>query len=255
MKKITYFLTCVLSFTPFCTNADTIKVLTTGAYKQMVLAMAPSFEKQTGHQLDIQNDTAGALVKRIENGESFDVLVLTPAGINSFVKADRLSESSVTLLAKVAIGMAIRSGEPLPKLATLEDFKQILQQSKKVAYINPSSGGSSGIYLDGLFQRLGMTEMLKNKSVLVNGGLVADKLVSKEADLAIHQVSEILPVNGVTLIGTLPEEIQNYTVYVGAINKTTKHPSEAKAFLSSLTSPTALEVMKSKGMLSADKPF
>jgi len=249
MRLIPFLVLLVAGLLGCGAHAETLKVLTTGAYKQMVVAMAPIFTAQSGHQLDIQNDTAGALVKRIDAGESFDVLVLTPGPIRAFVNAGKIAESSVSPLAKVAIGLAIPAGLPAPRLASVEDFKQILQGARRIAYINPASGGSSGIYLDGLFQRLGLAEMIRPKAVLVNGGLVAEKLISREADLAIHQISEILPVKDVTLIGPLPEEIQNYTVYVGAINKTTQHESAASAFLAMLTSPAAQQVMQSKGML------
>ena len=87
-----------------------------------------------------------------------------------------------------------------------------------MAYIDPTSGGYSGIYLDGLFQRLAIADSVRSKAVLVPGGLVAERLVTGEADLAIHQISEILPVAGVTVVGPLAEAIQNYTTYAGAVS-------------------------------------
>jgi len=123
--------------------------------------------------------------------------------------------------------------------------------ARKVAYIDPAAGGSSGIYLDGLFQRLGLAEAVRAKAVLVPGGLVADKLVSGEADLAIHQISEILPVRGAQLVGPLPEAIQNYTTYAGAVSAGSRHPDAAQAFLLTLSGADAAQTVRAKGMLPA----
>jgi molybdate transport system substrate-binding protein len=117
-----------------------------------------------------------------------------------------------------------------------------------VAYIDPASGGSSGIYLAQLFETLGIAAPIAAKAVLVPGGLVAQRVVSGEAELAIHQISEILAVPGAVLVGPLPAEIQNYTVYVGAVSATARDAAAAQALLAALAGPGALPVLKDKGM-------
>jgi molybdate transport system substrate-binding protein len=229
-------------------HADTIKVLTTGAFKQVVVAQAPAFEARTGHHLDIVNDTAGAVSKRVEGGEAFDVLVLTPAALKALGAAGKVAPDSVVALAKVGIGVAVKAGAPLPDISTVDAFKQALANARKVAYIDPGSGGSSGIYLDKLFATLGVADVVKPKAVLVQGGLVAEKLVNGEADLVVHQISEILPVAGVTLVGPLPEAIQNYTIYGGAVSAHTTHMEAARAFLADLHGASAEAVLRTKGM-------
>lgn len=229
-------------------QADTVKVLTTGAFKQVVVAMAPVFQARTGHTLDIQNDTAGALTKRIAAGETFDVLILTPAGLKTLAQNGVVDGASIMPLAKVAIGVAVKAGATKPAIGTVDEFKQALLQAKHVAYIDPQSGGSSGIYLDQLFQRMGLSDMLRPKAVLVPGGLVAERLVSGQADLAIHQISEILPVQGAELVGPIPEAIQNYTYYAAALSERSKSSEPAKAFLSVLGQKDAGDVIRAKGM-------
>ena len=229
-------------------QADTIKVLTSGAFKQVVLALVPGFEARTGHKVEVQNDTAGALSKRIEGGEAFDVVVLTPAGLKPFAADGKVVADSVAPLARVAIGVAVPAGAPKPAIATVDEFKAALLAARKVAYIDPASGGSSGIYLDGLFQRIGIADAVHAKAVLVQGGYVAEKLPSGEADLAVHQISEILPVKGVDLVGPLPEAVQNYTTYAGAVGGHTTHPQAARAFLAALHGPEAAETLRTKGM-------
>lgn len=241
------FIACLL----FCANAvqaDTIKVLTTGAFKQVLVGLAPAFETKTGHKLDIHNDTAGALSKRIDNGETFDVLVLTPGGLKALGERGVVDPRSIKPLAKVAIGVAIKAGAPKPAIGTVDEFKQALMQAKRVAYIDPKSGGSSGIYLDQWFEKAGLADMIRPKAELVQGGLVAERLVSNQADLAIHQISEILPVQGVDLVGPVPEAIQNYTLYGVAVSSRTQHSEAAKSFVALLSHPDAAEVIRAKGM-------
>ena len=249
MRLLATLLLSTLAFTATLAQADTIKVLTTGAFKQVVVALVPAFEARTGHKVEVQNDTAGALARRINAGESFDVLVLTPAGLKTLATEGKVTASSVVPLAKVAIGVAVKAGAAHPAMASVEDFKQAVLAARKVAYIDPAAGGSSGIYLDGLFQRMGIAEAVRPKAVLVPGGLVADKLVSGEADLAIHQISEILPVSGAQLVAPLPEAIQNYTTYAGAVSARSSHPQAAQAFLTTLSSAEAAQTIRAKGML------
>lgn len=232
-------------------RADTIKVLTSGAFKQIVVAMVPAFEARTGNKVAVENDTAGALAKRIAGGEAFDVLVLTPGGLKPLAEQGVVDAASVISLAKVGVGVAVKAGAPQPKIATVDDFKQAIVAAHKVAYIDPAAGGSSGIYLDGLFKRLGLADVVRAKAVLVPGGLVAERLVTGEADLAVHQISEILPVPGVTLVGPLPESIQSYTTYAAAASKTSGHPEAARAFLDTLSGPDAARIMHDKGMTPA----
>jgi molybdate transport system substrate-binding protein len=249
MRLLPTLLLPTLALTASLARADTIKVLTTGAFKQVVVALVPAFEARTGHKVEVQNDTAGALSKRIAAGESFDVLVLTPAGLKTLATAGKVTADSVAPLAKVAIGVAVKAGAPQPAMSSVEDFRQAVLAARKVAYIDPAAGGSSGIYLDGLFQRMGIAEAVRAKAVLVPGGLVANRLVSGEADLAIHQISEILPVAGAQLVGPLPEAIQNYTTYAGAVSAASRHPQAALAFLATLSGAEAAQTIRAKGML------
>ena len=236
-----------------CAGADAagaaeLKVLTAGAFKPVVAALAPVFEGQTGHTVRIENDTAGALARRIGNGEAFDVVVLTPAAMELLEQAGRVARGSSVRLARVAIGVAVKQGAPLPAIGSESALRQALLAARAVAYIDPAAGGSSGIYLAQLFQRMGIAAQIAPKAVLVPGGLVAQRLVSGEADLALHQISEILAVPGVTLVGPIPAEVQNYTVYAGGLAATSADLPAARAFLELLAGERAKTVLKDKGM-------
>lgn len=227
--------------------AAEVKVLTAGAMKQVVLALQPEFEKQ-GHRLVVDNDTAGALRKRIEAGESFDLAVITPGVIDALGSRGKVVPGSKTSLARVAIGVMVPKGAKLPDISSVDAFKRALMEAKTVAYIDPASGGSSGIYLDKLFETWGIADQIRAKAKLKRGGYVADLLVSGDAELGIHQISEIVPVKDVVLVGPLPAKIQNYTTYVGAVSATARDAAAAKAFLELLAGPSGAAVLRDKGM-------
>jgi molybdate transport system substrate-binding protein len=230
--------------------AAEVKVLTAGAFKSVVLAVQPEFEK-SGHKLVVDNDTVGALTKRIEAGEAFDVVVVSPAAIDDLAKKGKVADGSKASLARVGIGVMVKAGAPAPDISSVEAFKRALLSAKSVAYIDPASGGSSGIYLANLFDKLGIANDIKPKAKLKQGGYVADLIKSGEAELGIHQISEILPVKEVTLVGPLPAEIQNYTTYAAGIGAGARDNAAAKALIDVFSGPVAAAVLKEKGM---DKP-
>ena len=231
--------------------AAELKVLSTGAFKQVVAAMVPLYEARSGNKVVLENDTAGGLAKKIAAGASFDLLILTPSLVKDLVTQQKVAAATVVNLASVGIGVMVPDGAAPPAIATVEQFKQALMEAKSVAYIDPASGGSSGIYLVQLLKQWGMFEQIKQKAVLVQGGHVADKLVAGQAVLGIHQISEILPVKGVTLVGPLPPAIQNYTVYTAAVASATAQREAALAFLQLLSGPEAAQVLRDKGMQAA----
>ena len=229
------------------TRATEIRVLTAGAFKPVVETLAHAYEERTRNVVVVVNDTVGALVRRIEAGEAFDVAVLTPEAVAQLGKAGLVVPGAVPL-AQVGIGVAIREGAPVPEVGTTAAFTQALLAAQAVAFVDPASGGSSGIYLAHLFEQLGIADRIMQKAVLVPGGLVATRVVSGEADLALHQISEILAVPGARLAGPIPAELQQYTVYVGVIGAAARDRDMAATFLRDLTGEGAASVLKQKGM-------
>jgi molybdate transport system substrate-binding protein len=227
--------------------AAEIKVLTAGAMRGVVDALVPGFEKQTGHKVAVDNATAGALAKRIEGGEAFDLAIITPKVLASLAQKGKTAGSR-TDLAKVGMGVAVKAGAPLPDIGTVEAFKRTLVAARSVAYIDPKAGGSSGIYFDGLLARLGIADEVRPKAKLKQGGHVADLVASGEAELGVHQISEILPVKGVVLVGPLPAEVQNFTTYSAALAAAARDAAAARALIAHLSGPAAVPVLKARGM-------
>ena len=227
--------------------AADLKVLTAGAYKGTLLEIVPEFEKRTGHKVTTNNDTAGGLARRVAAGEHFDVVIMPPAGMAQFL-GSQLVQSSAKPLARVGIGVVVRQGAPRPDLSSVDAWKQSLLAARSVGYIDPASGGSSGIYLAKLFEKMGIAEQLKPKSVLVRGGLVAEKVASGEAEIGMQQMSELLAVPGVVVVGPIPLDVQHYTIYSGAISSASRNRAAADQLMLTLADPSNGPLLKKKGL-------
>ena len=251
IKSLALLLALALPIAPL--QAQTLKLLTAGAFKEVVLAVLPGFEARTGLKVEVASDTAGGLVRRIEGGQDFDVVIVTRDGIKRLASAGAVASETGRDIATVGIGIGMKEGGAPPPLATVEQFKSALRLAKGIAYIDPASGGSSGIYLDGLFRRLEIAELVRPKAVLVPGGLAAERVLRGEADIALQQASEILPVKGVVLVGMLPEAIQSYTTYAAGVSTRSASKDAARALLDALSNPQAAEIIRAKGMTPASR--
>jgi len=229
-------------------GAAEIRVMHGGAFTQVITGIVPEFEKQSGHKVTLERETVGALTKRIEAGGAFDIAILTPDAIDSLSKKGKILAGSGVNLARVGVGVVVKAGSPKPDISSVDAFKRALIAAKSVAYIDPVAGGSSGIYVAGLLDKLGVADVVKPRAVLIHGGAVAEHIAKGEAELGIHQISEILPVPGIDLVGPLPREIQNYTTYAAGLSVGAKDNEAAKALIKALTGPAAAAVVKSKGM-------
>ncbi len=232
--------------------AAELRVITTGAFKPVLVALAPAFEGDTGRRLVLANDTAGGAARRVAAGEAFDVVVLTPGGLDELARAGRVVPDSRRPLARVGIGVAVKRGAPLPDISTADALRQTLLGARAVAYVDPAAGGSSGIYLARLFERWGIAAQIAPKAVLVPGALAAQRLVSGEADVALQQMSELLAVPGAVVVGPIPAEVQKWTVYAGAgagaVGSAAAEPAAAQALLDRLSGGPARAALQAIGM-------
>jgi len=227
--------------------AADLKLLTAGAYRPVADEIVPAFEKKTGHTVTIQNDTAGGLAKRVAAGEYFDIVVMPPLMMGPYL-GSRLVESSTKALARSGIGVAVKQGAAKPDISSVDAWKQSLLAAPSIAYVDPASGGSSGIYLAKLFEKMGIAEQLKPKTVLVHGGRVAEKVASGEAAIGLQQTSELVAVAGAELVGPIPLDVQNYTIYSGAVSTASRNRAAADALMLVLANPENLPLLKKKGL-------
>jgi len=224
-----------------------IKVISGGAFKQVLNALAEQYEKTSGSKLGLTYRTVGQHLKLIESGEeTFDVAVLTPEAIDGLIKNGKVVAGSRADLARTGVGVVVKAGAPLPDISSVEAFKRTLLAAKSVAYIDPAAGGSSGIYVGKLLERLGIAAAVNAKAKLIHGGAVADHIADGEAEIGVHQISEILAVKGAVLVGPLPADIQNFTVYAAGVGTAAK--DGASALVKFLAGPHAGPIIKAKGM-------
>jgi molybdate transport system substrate-binding protein len=228
--------------------ADTIKVLTAGAYKPVILEVLPDFEKRTGHKVTVENDTAGALAQRVRAGEAFDIVVVPTGGIEALAGEGKVVGQTMTPLGKVGVGVAVAANAPTPDISSTDALRRTLLAARAVAYRDPASGGTSGIYVAKLFERMGIANEIKAKSVLARGDLAADKVASGEADIALQQASELRLVPTVKFVGLLPAEIQNWTIYAGALHPNTRSKDAALSLITALRDPAVDQILQKRGL-------
>jgi len=162
--------------------ASDFKVISGGAFKQVLNALAAQYEKESGNKLDLIYRTVGQHLQLIKSGqEPFDVAVLTPDAIDGLIKDGKVAAGSRADLAKTGVGVVVKAGAPLPDISSVEAFKRTLLAAKSVAYIDPAAGGSSGIYVGKLLERLGIAAEINAKAKLIQGGEVASHVVDGEA--------------------------------------------------------------------------
>ena len=230
-------------------DAAEIRVLSAGAMKLVVAELGEQFARETGHAVTIvDSGPVGVMQKRLMDGEAADVIVLSDTGIDFLAGKGFVLGGSRTDLARTAIGVAVREGAPRPDISTAEAFKRALLEAKSITYVDPARGATSGVHFAGVLERLGIADQMKPKTVLVQGGAAADKLVTGEAEICVHQISEILPVKGVTLVGPLPKELQKITTYSAGIPARVSAPEAATAFVQFMARPAVKPRLAEMGL-------
>lgn len=230
-------------------QAAEIKVLSALALREVIEDLAPKFERATGHKLAIAFATLGVVVKRIQGGETADVVVIPRQGIASLVKDGKIPADNVTIVARSGIGVAVRKGAPRPDISSPEAFKRTLLAAKSVTYSNPALGGASGIHFAKVLDRLGIADEVKAKSVfLPKDGPVGVLVAKGEAEIAVQQMQLLFQVPGIDIVGPLPGDLQETVVFSAAVMGAAKNADAAQALIDFLRSPEAAVVIKAKGL-------
>jgi len=220
-------------------HAAEIKVVSTNAFKTALEDLGPKFEQSSGHKLAITWGTAAGLKAEIEKGAAADVAVLTDAGADDLIKQGKLAAR--TPIARSGIAVAIQKGAPKPALANADDFKKMVLAAKSIAWVET---GASGIYLKGLFERLGIADEIKGKLKPVKAA--GEAVAHHEAEIGFTQVSEILPFAGADVGGMLPPDVQSFTSFSVALHA--KDSTPAEALVKFLKTEAAADVIKAKGL-------
>jgi molybdate transport system substrate-binding protein len=228
-------------------QAAELKVLTSVALTSVLDELKPSFEKATGHKLSIGYDLIAAHRKRILEGETADVIILSRATMEELQKAGKFSAGSLVNVAGTPVSVAARAGAPKPDISTVEAFKQTLLNARSIVYADPAKGGASGVYFARVLDRLGIAEQMKAKTILVPGAQAAEVVARGEAELGVAQGSEIVPVPGAQFVGPLPGELASMTMFTGAIGAGSKSPEAANQLIGFLRGAEGASRFSAKG--------
>jgi molybdate transport system substrate-binding protein len=232
-------------------NGAEIKVLSAGSLKLAMDQLLPDFQKSSGDTVTIDYGTAGAIAGRIQKGELADVTIVSRSQLEMLESQGKVVQGSRVNIAGVGVGVAIRKGAPKPDISSVEAFKRALSLARSVGYVNPALGSSSGIYVAGMLERLGIAQDLKSKIKLVTvaGDIdgVFQGVANGDIEMQIGQISEIAIAPGVDLAGPLPNEIQNFTLLAAGVVAASKAPEPAKALIKFIASPISASVLKANG--------
>jgi molybdate transport system substrate-binding protein len=221
-----------------------IKVLSTNGVATVLRELAPQFERAKGHKLAITLGATAKLKQQIGEGAAFDVAILTAEATDDLIKQGKIAGARADL-AKSGIGVAVRAGARKPDIGSTEAFKRALIGAKSVAY---SAQGMSGIYFASLLERLGIADEMKPKSKVQQGTPTGEAAARGEAELAIQQISELMPVAGIELVGPLPAELQLYTVFSAGLGAQAAQKEAGRALIDFLSAQMTKPLLAAKGL-------
>jgi molybdate transport system substrate-binding protein len=235
-------------------HAADVHVMISAGFFEVYSELGPAFEHASGNRLVTTRgpslgDSPEAIPTRLAHGEPADVVILDAASANELASRGVIEADSKVNLARSLIGMVVRAGAAKPDISSVEALKQTLLAAKSIAY----SDSSSGTYLTTtLFPKLGVADQIAGKIRKIrgppSGEPVAAVIARGEAEIGFQQVSEIIHVPGITLVGPIPADVQPMIFYAGAITSSAQQPDAGRALIRFLTSPEAAPVITKAGL-------
>ncbi len=223
---------------------NVLRLLSTLALKGAVERLAGQYRAKTGVTLDADFAPTVGLMKRLGEGETADVLILTREGLDELAATGSVVAASKVDLARSYVGLAVKAGQARPDVSTEAALRAALLAARSVAY---SKIGASGLYFAELIQRLGIAPEI-NAHATVTAGFTAERLITGEADLAVHQLSELKQVAGVDIVGAIPHSLQSPAVFTAGRMASSTKVAEADALLTYLASPEVAPVLRDSGL-------
>jgi len=223
---------------------STIDVLCTLGMRSVLVDVADAFTREKGVEFSASYQSTVALMERIAHGESADIAIVTDIAIETLIAQGRVLRESRRDLASSGVGLAVRAGAPPPDISTPDALKHALLSARSITY---TVTGASGIYFAQVIERLGIADAVKAKAI-VRDGLAGELAARGEVELAVQQVSELMQVKGIDIVGPLPPEVQKSTVFSAGIFTSAKNPADAVALIAWLSTPATAAIIRAKGM-------
>lgn len=231
-------------------QAAELHVMSSGGFTAAYKLLGPKFASQTGNALDTalgpsMGKSPEAIPNRLARGEPADAVIMVGYALDDLIKQGKVIPDSRVELADSRIGMVVRAGAAKPDISSPDGLKQVLLHAKSIAY----SDSASGVYIEReLFKKLGIEEQVRQKAKMIPRIPVASVVANGDYEIGFQQVSELLPVQGATFVGRIPESLQSVTRFAAGIPVGAQHPKEAKALLDYLASPEVQADVKSTGL-------
>jgi molybdate transport system substrate-binding protein len=224
---------------------ENIRMLSTLGLMGAMRSLSSAFETASGIHVDADFAPTLALLKRLRAGEAADLVILTREGLNEVIGEGRVIADSAADLARSYVGLAVRKGAPHPDIANEPALRETLLAARSIAY---SRLGASGVYFAQLIVRMGIATEINAKATIVEQGFTAERLVSDEADIAVQQISELKQVEGIEVIGPVPQELQTPAVFSAGRMVNAKQAEAADRLLRYLASPEVVPVLRQSGL-------
>jgi molybdate transport system substrate-binding protein len=230
--------------------AAEIDAMMTTAMKAAFDELLPLFERANGHVVRVTYGPSGALLRRFNNGEPADLFATDVPALDQLVKQGKVAAER-SRLASTGIGICVKKGTPKPDVSTPEALKRALLAAKSVGHASAAGGSITAAHIVGVFEKLGIAEAVAAKAKYAMGGpnsRVSVLVSSGEAEIGLQQVSELYSNPDVEVIGMLPAELQQTTIYAGSVATAARQPTAAKALIEHLATPAAMTIYKAKGL-------
>ena len=228
--------------------ADDIKVIAGSAIQPVITKLLPGFERETGHRVTFHWGAVGEMAKRASAGEVADVVVVSEPQFDALAKERHVVRESKRVIGKTGVGLFVRKGDPHPDIGSVESFKATMLAAKSIGFNDPAAGAPVSIYLLGLFDRLGISEAMAPKTVAFKKRTDRfDAVARGDVQLGFNQVSEIVAVPSVELVGELPAAIQNYTVFTAGVLSAAPNPRAARQLLDFMGSADTIAAFRKGG--------
>lgn len=224
-----------------------LKVMSTLAVEVALSRWLIPAWRAAGNQIDMQWDPTAVLNERIRKGERGDILIMIDDAMQELARQGIIAVDTITPIAQAGFGLGVAAGTPHPDISTPEKFVRALLEARSIAY---SRTGASGIYFAELIKKLGIANRINERALITPGGFTSRHLLTGECDLAVQQISELMSVEGVEVVGPFPEPYQKPTNFSVAIFSDTADPEMATRFVAHLTSPQAAEAYNNGGLKS-----
>ena len=234
-----------MQIAPSTASTPVLKGISSMATRQLLNELLALYAEQGGCALQLQSVGGVDAAKRVQAGEDFDLVFLASDAIAKLITSGQLDASSKLNLADSGVAVAVRAGAAQPDISSADAVRAAVLAAKSISY----STGPSGVALARLFEQWGIAEQIKNRIVTAPPGVPVGSLVAKgEVELGFQQLSELIHLDGITLLGNLPADIQITTTFSAAIGKASAHKPEARALLAFLTSDQAAAAIRRQGM-------